>query len=508
MRNRVERNITKGYALLPITLALFSLYALPAHAEQSKVNLKNVKDNVQSLFTPKSSQEFRKVQLNELSNFDYNANQVQNLPIISSRSQGLATPSGKIQAKKLSLYDAVQIAVSRHPEISQTVSSLAGQNANIDVAKAGYYPQLSAGVSTGDVTSGSNRGLQLLNLSATQMLYDFGKVKSSVNTEEARLLASQAEVLVAIDQISLQVARAVVNIKRYEEITRIAREQIAGISRISEIANLRAKAGISSQADPIQAQSYLEAAQSNLIVQETELNLHKQRLRTLLGGDITGIQFEIPESLISRSNIYSDPKFNNIPAMMLARAQVEVASSQRKQTSLSRYPTLNVRGSVSQAINGVNPNNGKDDGADSSIMLEATSNFYQGGSVASQTKAAGFAEEAAKARVNSTYLETLDNIRLSQEQVENKQRQMKTLVAQQATSVRTKELYQEQYKLGSRTAVDLLNAEQAIHNANSQIETARYDIYDNLVQYVSAAGKSRDVYQLNNLSIQGVEIQP
>ena len=85
---------------------------------------------------------------------------------------------------------------------------------------------------------------------------------------------------------------------------------------------------------------------------------------------------------------------------------------------------------------------------------------------------------------------------------------MKTLVAQQATSVRTKELYQEQYKLSTRTAVDLLNAEQAIHSANTQIESARYDIYDNLVQYVSAAGKSRDVYQLNNLSIQGVEIQP
>ena len=167
-----------------------------------------------------------------------------------------------------------------------------------------------------------------------------------------------------------------------------------------------------------------------------------------------------------------------------------------------------MRGSLSQAVNGRNPNNNKDDGFYNSIMLEASSNFYQGGAVASQTRSASYAEEAAKARVNATYLQTIDNIRLAQEQIENKQRQMKTLVAQQATSVRTKELYQEQYKLSTRTAVDLLNAEQAIHSANTQIESARYDIYDNLVQYVSAAGKSRDVYQLNNLSIQGVEIQP
>lgn len=508
MRKHVERISITPSKVLKMTMVMISLYSLNAHAEQSKVDLKSVKDNVQNLFTPKSSQEFRKVQLNELSNFEYNQTQVQTLPVISSHSQGVITSNNRITAKKLDIYEAVQIAVSRHPEISQSISTLASQNANIDVAKAGYYPQLSAGVSTGDMTSGEQRGQQLLNLNATQLLYDFGKTKSNVTTQEAKLMASQAELLVAIDEIAMEVATAIVNIRRYEEITRIAHEQIKGISRIAEIANLRARAGISSQADPIQAQSYLEAAQSNLIVQETQLNLYKQRLRTLLGTEINNIKFEIPENLVNRSNIYSDPEFNKIPQMMLAKAQVDVAASERKQTSLSRYPTLSVKGTLSQALNGVNPNNNKDNGTDSSIMLEASSNFYQGGAVASQTRAASYAEEAAKARVNAVFLETMDNIRLAQEQVENKQRQMTMLVAQQATSVRTKELYQEQYKLGSRTAVDLLNAEQAIHSANSQIETARYDIYDNLVQYVAAAGKSRDVYQLNNLSIQGVEIQP
>ena len=41
-----------------------------------------------------------------------------------------------------------------------------------------------------------------------------------------------------------------------------------------------------------------------------------------------------------------------------------------------------------------NPNNNEDDGLYSSIMLEATSQFYQGGSVSSQVKWS-YAEEAA-----------------------------------------------------------------------------------------------------------------
>ena len=506
MRMSVGKNKLK---ILGGVFFIFSNVSLGQHAFAEKVNqtISLSEDNVQHLSKSKSTQNFSKIHLNELSNFSYNPNFNSNLPLISKDSKGI--PLGlNANARKSDIFQAIKVAVLRHPTISQSISSLASQGSNIDVARASYYPQLSGGITTGDMTSGSQRGRQLLSLNATQMLYDFGKTKSSVSIQQAKLLASQAEVLVAIDEIAYEVATAIINVRRYEESSRIAKEQIKGIARIAEIANLRANAGISSQADPIQAQSYLEAAESNLIVQQTQLNIYKQRLRTLLGQDVSNMYWDIPDSLIAKSNIYEDPEFNQIPKMIAAKAQVDVATAQKKQTSLSRYPTLNVKGTLSQAINGTNPNNNKDDGTDSSIMLEATSNFYQGGAIAAQTRSANYAENAAKARVDSIYLDTLNSIRLAQEQVENKKRQMNVLVAQQATTVRTKELYQEQYKLGTRTAVDLLNAEQAIHSANVQIQTTRYDILDNLVQYILASGKTREVYALHDLMIQGVEIQP
>ncbi len=103
-----------------------------------------------------------------------------------------------------------------------------------------------------DLTTGE-RGRQLLTLSATQLLYDFGKVKSSVDTQKAKLIVEQANVLVSIDDIAYQVASAVINIERYQRISQIGEQQVAGIQRILDIANLRANAGISSQADPVQA---------------------------------------------------------------------------------------------------------------------------------------------------------------------------------------------------------------------------------------------------------------
>ncbi|WP_277559214.1 TolC family protein [Acinetobacter beijerinckii] len=484
-----------------------SLSVSITHATTPSEQYHTLKNNISQLFSPKSNDDFKTANMQKLSNFSVSTSTTE-LPVVGSGRPMDVVPAALWQSERRVLKDAVQIAVQRNPEISQTLATLAAQNANIDVAKAGYYPQITGGVNTGDLTRKGERGRQVLALNASQMLYDFGKVKSGVNTEQARLVVEQANVLVKIDDISLDVAQTIINIQRYQKLIQIANQQIAGIRRIQEMANLRANAGISSQADPVQAQSYLQSAQSALIAQQSLLGQYQQHLYTLLGFDAGKTQWAIPEDLVQQSELYAAPKFNTIPQMIAAQAGIDVARSQKYQTQLSRYPTLSVKGELSQALKGRNPNNDKEGGFDSAIMLEATSQFYQGGATSSQIRAASFAEEAAKAQVNAVYLKVLDQIRMSREQIENKQRQMQVLMSRQATTVRTRELYQEQYKLGTRSLVDLLNAEQAIHGANSELETARYDIYSSIAQYIATTGRSRQAYDLNNISIQGFEVQP
>jgi len=208
-------------------------------------------------------------------------------------------------------------------------------------------------------------------------------ISTQVNTEQAKLAVEQANVLVKIDDISLDVAQTIINIQRYKKLIQIADQQIIGIKRIQEMANLRANAGISSQADPVQAQSYLQSAQSALIAQQSLLGQYQQHLTTLLGFDASNVKWTIPEDLVQQSDLYAAPQFNIIPQMIAAQAGIIVARSQKQQTQLSRYPTLSVKGELSQALHGVNPNNNKDGGFDSAIMLEASSQFYQGGATSS-----------------------------------------------------------------------------------------------------------------------------
>ncbi|WP_174558995.1 TolC family outer membrane protein [Acinetobacter bouvetii] len=475
---------------IPCLICIIPLHMSYAQENSPNIYKQSFSTGISQFFMAKPDDDPNKVQIHALSNFRLDTSKISERP---------ATP--------LSFNAAILQALQHSPDISQGISALTQQDAYIDVAKAEYYPQISGGLSTGDLTSGE-RGRQLISLNASQLLYDFGKVKSGVDIQQATLMAEQAGVLASIDQVAYETANAIVNVKRYEEITRIAQQQIAGITKIAEITDLRAKAGISTQADPVQARSNLEAAQAHLIVQQTQLKKFQQKLRTLLGMDVTNLSWSLPETIIRNSNLYSDPEFNKVPNMMSAQAEVELAKFQKQQSKLSQYPSIKLKGSLSQALNGRNPNNNEDDGYYNSVMIEVSSNLYQGGAQASQTRAASYAEEAAKSKVNSVYLDVLDEVRSLREEVDYKQKQLNILVARKQTTIRTRELYQEQYKLGTRTAVDLLNAEQTIHSASEDIENTRYDIYAALVRYIAVTGRSRDLYDLNHISIQGFEIQP
>lgn len=215
-------------------VSLFVLLQSNGYTQETSY-FQSIKEGAVNLIKPKDDQSFRTAQLKDLSDFKYQPDVSSNAPlpvvkpyvgqkaslnnIYVENAQAKNVYTG--QARVLSLEDAIQIAVKRNPTIAQSISTLASQNANIDVAKAQYYPQLKAGMNTGDFTS-SDKGRQLYSVEANQMLYDFGKVKSSVNTQQNKLALEQANVLISIDDISTQTARSILALLRYRNIIKIA----------------------------------------------------------------------------------------------------------------------------------------------------------------------------------------------------------------------------------------------------------------------------------------------
>lgn len=476
----------KGCVRLKFTVLTFSLI-ISGHAFSES----NFKQKVNSLLQPSSDQNFKSISLQDFSkNTPSNLNETSDDSVFSGDMTSLG---------------AVIAGLKSHPKLVSAIADLSSQNDYLRVAKSAYYPQISSELATGDFDS-KDRGRQVYSISANQMVYDFGKTKSSVDQQNAELMKSQATVIKTIDDLSYEIMEAVINIIRYEELSKIADNQVKGIDRIREIARLRVEAGISTQADYVQATSRYQNAQTTALMQKSLVIQWRDKLGALLGGDVSNVKFTMPESIVANSDLYGPIDLNIIPQIISANANILGVNAEKNGVDRSNYPTLSLVGTVSQAINGINPSNGKDNGADSSIMLKATSSMYQGGATSARKNAMASAEVGAKANLRSIELEINTQVRSIREVINQSQEKIKLLNQQAKNSHLTIELYQEQYKLGKRSIVDFLSAEQEYYSALMEQQATRSDIYKQIAQFINVTGRSRTVYGLYDQDFQGFKV--
>ncbi|WP_240651310.1 MULTISPECIES: TolC family outer membrane protein [unclassified Variovorax] len=430
-------------------------------------------------------------------------------PVLQPQAQAAAE-----NAKPLELADAVRRAVGRHPSISDAIATLAQQSDGVEVARAGYYPQVRFGAGSGFNGGGSasarRRGTGVLaTASVSQMLYDFGKVSGAVDQSEAQVRRQQATVLRQIDAVAQQTADAVVRAHRYQSLVAIAQEQVAAVEKVLETAKLRATSGLSTKADPIQAESRVDSARANLLHVTSQLAQSRERLVTLLGGPAPALIAPLPQRLASEPRVDQlPPDARLMPEVLVAEAERRVAAAQLDIAKAQRYPTVSLDVSASKALGGVNPATQERNGTNHAVMINLTSAVYQGGAQDAQVRAALAAEEAARMRIEAARLNLGDQVRSLREQAIGAQARLGVLAERRRSIVEARDLYREQYTLGTRSILDLLNAEQEIHQAAADQEAVLHDLWESRIGYIGATGQGRAYYGLNNTVVQGMELLP
>lgn len=410
----------------------------------------------------------------------------------------------------LALNEAVHQAVMRHPAIADAIATLAQYSGGRDVARAGYYPQVRVGVGNGrnNGVLGNRQAGTLATVSVSQMLYDFGKVDGMVAQSEAQIQRQQALILKQIDIIAQQTADAVIMAHRYQSLVDIAQDQVGAVEAVLETARLRARAGLSTKADPIQAESRVDNARANLLQMKSQSAQWRERLITLLGQMPPARIAPLPQWLDGELNFATQPDPRLIPDVLVAQAERRIATAQLDVAKAQRYPTLSLDASANKAMDGINPSTYERNGTYRAVMLNLSSVIYQGGALNAQVRAAIAAEEAARMRMETARLNADDQARSLREQVLGAQARLGVLADRRRSIVEARDLYREQYKLGTRSVLDLLNAEQEIYQAAADQEAVLHDLWQSRIGYINATGQSRQYYALDNTVVQGMELAP
>jgi adhesin transport system outer membrane protein len=406
----------------------------------------------------------------------------------------------------LTLDQAVLLAVSRHPAITSQIATIAQASGGIDAAKAGYYPQITFGTGSGSNTLYGNANTVSMQIS--QMLYDFGKVSSSVDQARATVKREQANLLLQLSTVEQKTAEALINAHRYQELVRVAAQQVDAVQEVYQMAKLRANSGVSTRSDPIQAETRVQSAQATLIEVKALNDETLQHLRTLVGGTVTsGIALPLADQRVAAMKLSATPNTTLMPNVLVALGNELITLSQLNNAKAQMWPTFSINYDDLKNVTGTNLSTTVSRGSNHSFTAGIQWNAYQGGSLAAQLRAAQFAYESAQMNVAAARLDGSDTARGYREQALGAFNRLSKLDERKESIAQTRDLYREQYKLGTRSILDLLNAEQEYYQAVLDQLGAQHDYWIALVDYIGALGTGNTFYGIASRSIQGVKVQ-
>ncbi len=412
--------------------------------------------------------------------------------------------------QRLGLEQAIRVAVDWHPSIAEAVGTLMQQGENINVAQAGYYPQVTGGIKGGyDSGYDGNRNTQALSISLKQMLYDFGKVDSSVDAARAKAAQSQANILLAIDEVARDTAYAYIEVQRYQNLLATARDQIHGIGDIVELAQQRSDMGASTRSDVVQAQSRAEGGMATLQDYKAQYARWQSTLANLLGRrSVPQVTDAFAPGL--NQSCQAPDSGDALPGVLAAVAQRTQAQAELANAKAQAYPTLSLEPSLNQYLdNDFNKDDPYINRTQVGIFLNLEVPIYQGGATSARTRAAGHALTAADSAEDAARLQARQGLTEAQAQTSSLDRRLSALQTREASIRQARELYGKQYlELGTRPLLDLLNAEQEIYQSRFDLENTVADMRRLQIDCLYNSGGLRRAFGIDHSTIQHVEILP
>jgi len=161
----------------------------------------------------------------------------------------------------------------------------------------------------------------------------------------------------------------------------------------------------------------------------------------------------------------------NSPTVQFARADIETAQADVKQQEASLYPDLRleVGGSIGDNIDGA-----RDTESDASALLVMRWNLYRGG--ADSARIREFKHRLAEAtdilRINERNVS--EDARVSWNAIEVSRQNVQILAQNVEANQRTRDVYSQQFDIGQRGLLDLLDADNELYLSRDNRITARY----------------------------------
>lgn len=379
------------------------------------------------------------------------------------------------------LQNTVKAALATHPEVNAAVNSRYSADQDLRAAKGGYLPSLTLNAEAGkkglnDATTGGERESLSPNsttVSLDQNIFDGFGTSSEVARQQATVDSRAFSLLNVSETTAWKVVQAYLDVLQREEYVQLAEDDLANHERIYDQIHLRTDQGVGRSGDLMQAEARLAQARNNLETEKTNLEDAQTNFISETGQD--PVNLTTPASIITKlpttlAEAKSRMEENN-PLLKSASADIEAAHQQYEASKSAFYPRVDV--SISRDISN-NTDASRAHAEEWEAMVKLRYNLYQGGSDNAAMKSRAYQQNQALDVRNNTLRQMNQELRLAWSALKSAQAQLPAAAEYADRTVKVRRAYQDQFSLGERTLLDLLDSENEVFSSKRRLVELRY----------------------------------
>ncbi|HLS18015.1 MAG TPA: TolC family outer membrane protein [Paenalcaligenes sp.] len=390
------------------------------------------------------------------------------------------------------LAESVEQAIMTNPNIGAMYkdfhSALEGQN----VTRGELLPEVNAQGWVGrewrhkSSTSWNRRGY---GLDLRQLVFDGFSTLNMVRQLGLEKLGSYFELMETVDGVALEAAQAHLDVQRYREMVELARENYDLHLNIFKQIEERQVSGIGRGVDLEQAHGRQALAQSNLMTETGNLNDVEQRYRRIVGHAAPAVLVESLDGdnyIPTQSDTFAQFLQVN-PSILAKQAFVQAAESGVQSARGRLSPTLELRASTGRDKNEPPYINNHDNGRSSSVQLLMSYNIFRGGSDSARIRQTLAQKDAAREVRDYTCRNVQQELTIAWNNIHRLKEQIPFLEQHELATSKVRVAYMQQFQIGQRTLLDLLDTENELFDARRALANARYDLKTAQLQWLSYA---------------------
>lgn len=392
-----------------------------------------------------------------------------------------------------SLQQTVREAVEGNPEVQASWHQFLASGQDVRAAESGYRPTVDVSARYGydwqDADGRENYDGADASISLVQQLYDGFETRNDVQRFSGLELVRYHELLSSVQQTALEAYQAHTDVIRRRELVDLAEENLARHEEVYDKIIETVSAGIGRAADLEQISGRLALAKANLITEQA--NLHDVKSRYLrIVGHLPANELEpfaLDESALPNSLdgiLYR--AYENNPAFHAAVRNIRAAESTVDYRKSAMKPRLNLTASYNtQTYDDIGRDNSQ---SDARIGLEVRYNLYRGGQDQAVVREAYQQVNVAKNQRDQECRVLRQNIQVAYEDIQSINSQLPNLNQHRLSSERVVAAYRDQFDIGNRTLLDVLDAENEAFQASIAYVNAVHDKKIAVARTLAATG--------------------